>query len=199
VLQGVLAKAVVHVGGASTGDPVVIQVVQSVRCGPMRPNCPAARVDPDDYRFGGDGLPREGFRAILGLSLRAPDVSSPALNPLDFIGEQEWIVVLSRPGETAPGKLIINPNREDLAGFKMFPVSLGPAWDSPQDGRAIRELEMPGCIDSATTDQGGDCAPIPMDTGASNGLQPFFRYRVLYDQKHGLIGFRPRSQGTVSP
>jgi hypothetical protein len=191
VLEGRLARAEIAVGDAKTDAPVVIQIVQSVTCGALKPDCPAARLDAADYRIGGDGLPREGFTAILGLSMRAPQVSSPALNPLDFIGDRRWIIVLPRPDDKAPGKLIINPDPDDIAGFQTFPVLLHPFSDTDSGGRALRESQMPGCLDAQAPDQ-DDCKPILMDTGAPNGLKPFFSYRVLYDQKDGLIGFKRR-------
>jgi hypothetical protein len=188
VLEGMLAKADVAVGDAKTGAPVVIQIVQSVRCAALKPNCPAAWLDAADYRIGGDGLRREGFTAILGLSMRAPPMSSPALNPLDFIGDRRWIIVLPRPGDDAPGKLIINPDPHDLAGFQTFPVSL---QDAASGGPALRESEMPGCLDARAPNQDA-CPPIPMDSGTTTGLKPFFLYRILYDQKNGVIGFKRR-------
>ena len=189
VFEGMLAKAHIAVGGAKTGAPVVIQIVQSVHCAALKPDCPAARLEEADYRIGGDGLPREGFTAILGVSMRAPQVSSPALNPLDFIGDRRWIIVLPRPGDDAPGKLIINPDQHEMAGFKNFPVALhrGAASDGPE----LLNSQMPGCLDGRAADQ-DDCRPVPMDTGAPNGLQPFYSYRVLYDQKAGMIGFKRR-------
>ena len=189
VLEGILAKAAVAVGDATTGEPVVIQVVRSVHCGEFKPHCPAARLDAADYRIGGDGLRREGFMAILGLSMRAPPVSSPALNPLDFIGDRRWIIDLPRPGDAAPGKLIINPDPDEIAGFQTFPVLLRP--DAASSGKGLRESQMPGCLDAQAPAQ-DDCKPVPMDTGAPNGLQPFYSYRVLYDQKQGMIGFKRR-------
>ena len=195
VFEGKLVKADIEVGDAKTGEPVVIQIVQSVRCGALKPDCPAARLDTADYRIGGDGLPREGFMAILGLSMRSPPVSSPALNPLDFIGDRRWIIVLPRPGDAAPGKLIINPDQTEIAGFQNFPVSLHP--DAASGGSALRETQMPGCLDGRATDQ-DDCRPVPMDTGAANGLQPFYSYLVLYDQKDGLIGFKRREVDQMS-
>lgn len=191
VFEGKLAKADIAVGDAKTGAPVVIQLVQAVSCGPHKPQCPAARLAPADYRIGGDGLPREGFTAILGLSMRAPPVSSPALNPLDFIGDRRWIIVLPRPSDAAPGKLIINPDQHDIDGFQTFPVLLHPTSDAASGGKALRESQMPGCLDGRASDQ-DDCTPVFMDTGATNGLKPFYSYRVLYDQKHGLIGFKRR-------
>ena len=191
VLEGMLAKADIAIGDAKTDAPVVIQIVQSVTCGQLKPDCPAAWLDAADYRIGGDGLPGEGFTAILGLSMRAPPVSSPALNPLDFIGDRRWIIVLPRPDDTAPGKLIINPGADEVEGFQTFPVLLHPYSDTGSGGKALRESQMPGCLDGQTPDQ-DDCQPVLMDTGAPNGLKPFFSYRVLYDQKDGLIGFKRR-------
>lgn len=192
LLEGTLAKATLRIGGAATDGPVVVQVVQAIRCTAVQPDCPAARLSPADYRIGGDGLPREGFAAILGVSMRVPDAPSPALNPLDFVGARRWIIVLPRPGDSAPGKLIINPNARDLAGFRTYPVSLEPMEEAGASGAAMRETEMPGCLDEQASDPSG-CAPVTMDTGNPNGLQPFFSYRILYDQQHGLIGFRRRN------
>lgn len=191
VLEGRLARAEIAIGDAKTDAPVVIQLVRSVTCAALKPDCPAARLDAADYRIGGDGLPREGFKAILGLSMRAPPVSSPALNPLDFIGDRRWIIVLPRPDDTAPGKLIINPGADEVEEFQTFPVLLHPFSDTDSGGRALRESQMPGCLDAQAPDQ-DDCQPVLMDTGAPNGLKPFFSYRVLYDQKDGLIGFKRR-------
>lgn len=67
---------------------------------------PPARAD---YGIGGDGLPREGFDAILGVSMRGSDAPSAATNPLSVIGSRHWIVIPPEPGTAAPGRLIINP------------------------------------------------------------------------------------------
>ncbi len=187
VLEGALAMADIAVGDAKTGAPVIFQIVQSVHCAKLKPDCPAARLAAADYRIGGDGLPGEGFTAIIGMSMRAPQVSSPALNPLDFIGDRRWIVVLPRPGDADPGKLIINPDKREMAGFKYFPVALRPG----AAGHDLLETQAPGCLDGEATDQ-DNCQPVPMDTGAANGLEPFYSHAVLYDQKLGLVGFRRR-------
>lgn len=195
VLEGILARAVVQVGEAKTPDPVVIQVVQSVSCAAMRPDCPAARLSPADYRIGGDGLPREGFQAILGLSMRVPDVPSPALNPLDFVGERKWIVELPLPGSGIPGKLIVNPNTKEVAGYRLYPVALTPPWEGSEGGETdgrMRETVISGCIGAPSAATARDCAPMKMDTGARDGLEPFYVYKVLYDQKNGTIGFKER-------
>jgi hypothetical protein len=116
-LHGVIATAVVGIGGVSTGGPVPIQVVDQVDCVARMPNCAASRVSPSQYGIGGNGLANEGFQAILGLSLRSPHVYMGAANPLASVGTRRWIVILPRP-EGGPGVLIINPDPSELVGFR---------------------------------------------------------------------------------
>ena len=189
VFEGMLTKANVAVGGAETGAPVVFQIVQSVHCGELKPHCPAATLAAADYRIGGEGLPGEGYAAILGVSMRAPQVPSPALNPLDFIGDRRWIIALPRPGDAAPGQLIINPDKNEMSGFKYFPLALHRG--AAGRGQELSDRQAPGCLDGQATDQ-NNCQPVPMDSGARNALQPFYSYLVLYDQKRGVVGFKRR-------
>lgn len=187
-LRGTLATAVVQIGEATTGRPIYFQLIRSVGCVPRKPDCPAARVGPQDYRIGGDGLPGEGFAAILGLSMRRPPVAVAAFNPLDSIGAQQWIIVLPLPNEANPGSLIINPTPQDLAGFssaRMVP---------PPSGRPgmVRVVD-PGCLAEGGT-QADSCPPVKLDSGAGDGLEPFYSFAVLYDAGRGLIGVKPRAE-----
>jgi hypothetical protein len=120
--RGMIATAVVGIGGASTGAAVPIQVVGQVDCVARMPNCPASRVSPSRYGIGGNGLGGEGFQAILGLSLRSPHVYMGAANPLASVGTRRWIVILPRP-EGGPGVIIINPDPSELVGFRTTHVS----------------------------------------------------------------------------
>jgi hypothetical protein len=115
-LHGVIARAVVTVGGAATDAPIPLEIVQSVDCAGDTPRCPAARVRPEEYRIGGNGLPNQGFRAIVGINMGRAD----AVNPLSRIGMHAWLVLLPRPGERNPGTLIINPDDSDRNGFALF-------------------------------------------------------------------------------
>jgi hypothetical protein len=119
--HGRIATAVVGIGGASTGSPVPIQVVEAVDCGPRMPNCPAGRIGASQYGIGGNGLANQGFAAILGVSMRSPHVYMGAANPLASMGTRRWIIVLPRAGEA--GRLIINPDPSELAGFSQTHVS----------------------------------------------------------------------------
>ncbi len=192
VYTGELARATVKIGRASTGGPVLIQVIRSVECRAMRPNCPASRVDPSEYRIGGDGLPGEGFPAILGLSMRVPDVANAALNPLLSFGNQRWIVALPLPGQSAPGQLVINPSEAELAGFRQLQLPSQSAWNGMADGGpGFSDSAVPLCADG-TTDP-ASCPPVKLDSGARNGLEPFYSFVVMYDAKHGVMGFKSRN------
>lgn len=186
-LRGPLATAVVRIGEATSGTPIHFQLVRSVGCVPQKPNCPAARIGPAEYRIGGDGLPGQGFEAILGLSMRRPPVAVAAFNPLESIGANRWIVVLPLPGGTQPGSLIINPTPQDLAGFRTAQVAPPPV-NRPGMVRVVD----PGCgaPDAASA---GSCPPVKLDSGARDGLDPYYSFAVLYDASSGQVGIRPRA------
>jgi hypothetical protein len=189
VLQGPLARARIAIGDATTNAPVGIQVVRSVGCAAAKPDCPAARLAPTDYGIGGDGLRRQGFEAILGLSMRGSDAPGAAVNPVPAMGAGRWIVILPRPGTATPGQLIINPSASDVAGF--HPVRLR-SEPSLADGRPrVIDTEIPGCPDSPLDEQ-ASCPPMMLDSGAVPGLRPFYAYEILFDQWNGIIAVKPR-------
>jgi hypothetical protein len=181
-LRGTVARAVVKIGQAPTREPVPIQIVRSVGCTEQQPGCPAARVSPEEYRIGGDGLPRQGFKAILGLSLRSVEMLAATVNPLDFVGDQAWIVILPLPGTDAPGTLIINPSAAERAGFSLTPFVI----TMPPNRFSI-------CIGQASA---GSCPPVQVDSGAVAGLPPFYSFAVLYDARSNVIGVKPRANST---
>jgi hypothetical protein len=137
--------------GAVAGKARVDRI-DHVGCTELQRECPAAKVDISAYRIEGDGLPGEGFEAILGIGLK-PD---PVPNPLMELGVRSWIVELPRPGDAGSGRLILNPDAQEIARYKMFKL-MG-------DGNLV-----PGCI-LAETGKPRVCAPTLLDTGA-NGLR----------------------------
>ena len=177
VLGGPLVRAVVAVGAATTAEPVTMQIVQSVGCAERLPDCPAARLDPSDYGIGGDGLPREGFEAILGLSMFKAAISPVASNPLGAVGDRKWIVELPLPGAALPGRLIVNPGRAERAGFRGI-------------ARAGAGNSLLFCLGGDAAK--GKCTPEKLDTGARDGLQPFYAYAVLFDQRRAAVAVKPR-------
>ena len=160
-LRGIIARAVVKVGDASTGQPIPIQVVQSVDCTEERPRCAASKMSAEDYRIGGDGLAGQGFGAILGASLRTAPAEMGANNPLSAMADS-WIVLLPPPGDPSPGRLILNPAADDLTGFRMFSLSQQP--DHGGEPGWI-DTKLPGCLVDDRSKQ-RLCAPVMLDSGA---------------------------------
>ncbi len=126
-----------------------VQRIDKVACLARVPDCAArAKVGASDYRIQGDGQPGEGFVAILGIGLSA----DPVGNPLVALGIRRWIVELPRPGEDAPGRLVLNPDDAEVARYQHFSFI----------GDTNR---VAGCI-VAEAPAARLCAPAVIDTGA---------------------------------
>ena len=122
--------------------------IDKVACVARVPDCAAHGKVDADYRIQGDGLPGEGFVAIVGIGLRA----DPVGNPLVALGVKRWIVELPRPGDTAPGRLILDPDETEVAKFQQFAF--------------VRDTnQVAGCI-VAADHSAKVCAPAMIDTGA---------------------------------
>ena len=188
VLHGPLAQARITVGDAAIAAPISIQVVESVDCNARKPNCPAARLAPSDYGIGGDGLPREGFDAIMGISLRESDAPGAAINPLVALGKR-WIVILPKPDERAPGRLIVNPSADDSARFN--PAGVHPLPPLRDGRKQVMDAAIPSCPD-APLDRQASCAMMSLDSGARPGVPPFYQYAVLYDAEQATVAVRAR-------
>ena len=150
-LNGVVATVPVSLGGIAAPVSIPAQLVQKVDCFPGKPQCPASRLSQADYGIGGDGLPRQGFRGIIGVAT----ARGPVDNPLIVIGAQTWIVLLPRPGETAPGKLIISPDPGELAGYVRVAIT----------GEGGMHDDIHGCLELEKT-QKMICGSMLLDTGA---------------------------------
>ncbi|RFB77941.1 hypothetical protein [Methylovirgula sp. 4M-Z18] len=185
VLRGSLVRTVVAVGDAATAQPIVVQNVQEVTCGPERPNCPASKMDADSYGIGGDGIPNQGFQAILGVSIHKPRIPLAAGNPLSDLGDS-WIVELPLPGDSSPGRLIINPTAAERKGYKMSSVP------KPQVDPATGGISPDTVNKFSVCPKRSHCETVKLDTGAPDSLQVFYTYSVLYDQAHNAIGVKSR-------
>ncbi len=152
-LDGPLTTATVAFGALS--GPVRIQRVDAVSCTDVFPRCPASRNgDPATFGIQGDGLPNEGFAAILGVNLRAAN----AANPFEALGAGRWIVELPRPGDAGPGRIILNPNDADVAGFASYRL-------------LDDDNSLAGCI-TGPQPLGQICGAATIDSGAP-GLSVF--------------------------
>lgn len=133
--------------GTVTG-PVKLQRVDGLSCLSTKRDCPVKRNgDPATFGIQGDGLPGQGFVAILGVNLR----SASAPNPFEALGVRRWIVELPRPGE-ATGRIILNPSDADTVGFSTYRL-LGD------------DNSLAACV-VGPQPLGRVCAPATLDSGA---------------------------------
>ena len=150
---GVIGRAKVAIGALSGEGSV--HLVTKVDCVPGRPQCPG-RLGLG-YGFLGNGLPGEGFRALLGGSMGPTTVDTP----LKLVGARRWIIELPRPGETRPGRLVLNPTAAEVAEFRM--VRLVGGFRRPRRRRPAR-------LGAGVPAPGGGgrsvCGLTTLDTGA---------------------------------
>lgn len=157
-LVGEQGRATLGFGAVSVAAPV--ELTQTVECVAQKPDCPAAKLPMADYRIGGDGLAGQGFLAILGVGLRPSDTP----NPLGHIGAGRWIVELPETNGDAPGRLILNPTPEEMAGFAIYQLEPAARNDA-MDGPAWRDNRLPTCLTDLDT-KAKACAPTLLDSGA---------------------------------
>lgn len=153
-LDGVVGEAQVAVGalqGATT-----VQIVRRVGCTADKPRCAAASIPVAQYGIQGDGLPGEGFKAILGVNMARAEI--PGL--FAGIGARRWIVELPRPGEDAPGRIVLNPTDAEAAGYTPLPVT--PRFSEQKGG--LHDA-VAGCLEIAASGH-RICGAVMLDTGA---------------------------------
>jgi hypothetical protein len=152
--EGVVGDAEVAIGGARGRGPV--HLIRSIGCFAYLPRCPASRTTLDKYGIASDGLPGEGFKAILGIDMAPGRVG----NPLRFLGAQRWIVELPRPGE-GEGRLILNPTAQETEGYVLVPLAAPYAHER---GGGLHDA-VPGCLTNPAI-RTRACGVVLMDTGA---------------------------------
>ncbi len=81
------------------GGSVPLMRIDHIGCRRDQPDCPFASADPATYGIQGDGVPGQGFAAILGVGLK-PDMVA---NPLEALGARAWIVELPPPRRCGAG------------------------------------------------------------------------------------------------
>ncbi len=153
--EGVVGHTTLTVGALK--GPAPIHLIRAIGCFAELPHCPASRVPLALYGIASDGLPKEGFRVILGTDLTLGQVG----NPLAALGVRRWIVVLPRPGETAPGRLILSPTADEAAAFTIVPLS---APYAQARGGALHDA-IPGCLSNDAT-RARACGAVLLDTGS---------------------------------
>jgi hypothetical protein len=152
-LEGDIAQAQLTFGGLSGPGPV--ELVKTIGCVAEQPQCFAVRVSQADFGIQGDGLKGEGFKAILGVNMGHSD----AANPFESAGAKSWIVELPRPGE-ASGRIILNPNADDMVGFVFTPILAKYA-----DNGALHDA-VAGCLVRTSGERQRICGALTFDSGA---------------------------------
>ncbi len=130
------------------GGGVPLMRIDRIGCKRDQGDCRFASVDPATYGIQGDGVPGQGFVAILGIGLKLDAVE----NPFEALGARTWIVELPRPGDSAPGRLILNPTDAEVASYRMIELA--------DDGN-----NLAGCI-AGPPAQGKICGLTHFDSGA---------------------------------
>lgn len=157
-LMGVAARAHVQIGDLA--KDTTVQLVEHVGCSEQKPHCPASALPIARFGIQGDGLPGEGFKAILGVNMGKAEVAST----FEGIGARRWIIDLPRPGEPNSGRIVLNPRDDETKGFVNLPLI--PQL-SDQNG-AFHDA-VAGCLVNAATHE-RLCGAIDLDTGAP-GIQ----------------------------
>jgi hypothetical protein len=152
--EGVVSDVALIIAGAKGISPV--HLIRTIGCYSYLPHCPASRTTLDRYGIASDGLPGEGFKAILGIDMAPGRVG----NPLRALGARRWIVELPRPGEGA-GRLILNPTDAEIAGYATTPLAAPYAHER---GGGLHDA-VPGCLVNRAAHQRA-CGVVLMDTGA---------------------------------
>jgi hypothetical protein len=150
-LDGVAGDAVLSIGGVSGASS--LELVREVGCSNIKSNCAAGRVSIAQYGIQGDGLPDQGFKAILGTNMASTRIA----NPFIAMGVRRWIVELPRPGEHAPGRIVLNPTDAEVEGFTLFKL------DSGLSGGMHDALS--GCLINGVS-KAKVCGPVTLDSGA---------------------------------
>ncbi|MBA15049.1 MAG: hypothetical protein CMN73_01665 [Sphingomonas sp.] len=143
-LSGRVVRASVSFGDLPEAT-VALQRIDQATCRSGVPRCDATGSDMSSFRIMSEGVPGQGFVAILGIGLRPERLG----HPLGQAGVTRWIVELPRSAAET-GKLILNPTDAEVAGYRQ--VALLP------DKNEVR-----GCIRSETHER---CAPTMIDSGA---------------------------------
>lgn len=152
--EGVVGEAQLALGEAR--GPAPVHLIRTIGCFTYLPHCPASRTSLDKYGIGSDGLPGEGFKAILGIDMAPGKVG----NPLRALGVTRWIVELPRPGE-GDGRLILNPTEAETEGYAQLPLAAPYAHAR---GGGLHDA-APGCLANGMT-HARVCGVVLMDTGA---------------------------------
>lgn len=159
-VRGPVAPATVSIGHHRIDGTVYVQSIEQLDCLAVEPTCPAPAIRANDNRLFGEGFPGRGYKAVLGIGLRAAAVK----NPLTVTTDGSWIIDLPLPGQDSSGALTLAPTPAERDGYRLFQLS-SESIDTPV-GRAVGWSDrIPGCLVNLKTTR-RVCLPTVLDTGA---------------------------------
>jgi len=153
-LDGVIAGADLMLGDLR--GRTTVQLVNEVGCTEDHPGCAFGKIPLSVYGVEGNGLPGEGFKAIIGVKMGSAEIA----NPFAALGARRWIIELPRPGEAGPGRIVLNPTDAEAAGYVTLPTlsRLAKLTGALHDG-------VTGCLINRST-SARFCGAVVLDTGS---------------------------------
>jgi hypothetical protein len=163
--SGVRIEGPVEEASIALGDgkalTIPVHFVDEIGCVEGRPNCPAANLSLESYRFGGSGVPNSGFPAIIGIAMPQPGGEPSWVNPLTRTATS-WIVEAPRASERS-GRLILNPTPAERRGFTRHKLNSAHMGMPAGANNAIE-----GCVTVGSDPK--TCGMMILDLGA-NGIR----------------------------
>ena len=186
--EGQVVSVPVAAGGVS--GSIRIMRIDTVGCYQTRPDCPASQVSPAQFGIQGDGLPGQGFAAILGIRLQHDTVD----NPFEQLGAKRWLIELPTPAG-APGRIVLNPTDEEIAGYARLRVDAQGdtpgCLNGPQKicGRAYFDTGAAGLrvIRAQAFQPWPNATPVTITVGEGSAAQSFHVIIGRRDQASALI------------
>jgi len=174
ITSGVIANAVVTIGGMATTMPIDVVKITGVSCVASKPNCPAAGETASEYRYRGD------YPANIGIGMRANATENLA-SPLAAMGPNlQYLLELPALGGSV-GTIVIDPTSAEMSRFATTLVQLAskgattvsgvPGWDDTVVPYCLNSFCSAGILDTgavaATINPGG--ASGDMQIGVATG------------------------------
>lgn len=148
--NGVVASAVMRLGGATTTGPVSFALVQSASCIASKPDCPGAG--------GMQGFESDkGVDGILGIGMQSSEggVTNPILGMAGRLGKKWSLHLDGSSGQFVLGARVIGSG-EPVARFQLQP-------DGTSDGHPLwADSQIPLCVSAGSIDA---CVPALFDSG----------------------------------
>jgi hypothetical protein len=148
--NGVVASAVMRLGGATTNGPVSFALVQSASCIASKPDCPGAGgIQGFESAKGVDGILGIGMQSSKG------GVTSPILGMAGRLGKKWSLHLDGSSGQLVLGARVIGRG-EPVARFQLQP-------DGTSDGHSLwADSQIPLCLSAGSIDA---CVPALFDSG----------------------------------